>query len=207
MAGGIVGQVVVMDQVPHELVQFVLPVSAVDITGGFQGGSPVQVFSGGQVLQGLVIFFAAGEMDGMGGAIADYGRNNNTRGFSPADSLFRFVLDKGSATEGDLVLNKPRTFMAFVGDYTEWKNAWENDSKATGGDIFASTSPILTGKVEVILEKMEGRFNLADANNTLLFTAWFRCDSPYFMDGVDLTALGAVQDGDLWKVEYKLWPR
>jgi hypothetical protein len=142
-----------------------------------------------------------------GDAILDYGRNNNTRGFSPVDSLFRFVLDPGSTTQGTLALNKPRTFTAYVGDYTLWKNAWENDSKATGGNISASTSPIITRRVDVVLEKLEGRFNLADASNTLLFTAWFSCDSPQFMEGVDLSALGAVQEDGLWKVQYKLWPR
>ena len=142
-----------------------------------------------------------------GDAIVDYGNNNNTRGFSPVDSLFRFVLDKGSATEGDLVLDKPRKFIAFTGDYSAWKDAWQADSRATGGDIFASSSPIITGRLEVTLEKLEGRFNLSDAQNTLLFTAWFSCDSPYFMRGVDLTALGAVQEDGLWKVQYKVWPR
>lgn len=142
-----------------------------------------------------------------GDAIVDYGNNSNTRGFSPVDSLFRFVLDPGSSTEGSLMLNSPRTFTAFVGDYTSWQANWQKDSKATGGDIFASTSPIITGRLDVMLVKLEGRFNLSDASNTLLFTAWFSCDSPQFMDGVDFDTLGAEQDGDLWKVNYKIWPR
>lgn len=142
-----------------------------------------------------------------GDAIVDYGNNSNTRGFSPVDSLFRFVLDPGSTTEGALLLDSPRTFTAFVGDYTSWQANWQKDSYATGGDIFASTNPIITGRVDVTLVKLEGRFNLSDASNTLLFTAWFSCDSPQFMDGVNFDTLGAEQDGDLWKVEYKLWPR
>lgn len=139
--------------------------------------------------------------------IVDYGNGATTRGFSPADSLFRFVLDPGSSTQGNLMLDKPRTFTAFYGSYADWKNAWQKDSKATGGDIFASTNPAITGHVDVVLEKLEGRFDLSDASNTLLFTAWFYCDSPDFMDGVDFDTLHAVQEDGLWKVEYKLWPR
>ena len=142
-----------------------------------------------------------------GEAILDYGRNNNTRGFSPVDSLFRFVLDKGSETEGDIVLNSPRKFTAFTGDYVQWKDVMENDSKATNGNIFASASPVITGRIDVVLERMEGRFDLADASETMLFAAWFSCDSPEFMNGVDFEKIGAVKDGDLWKVEYKLWAR
>lgn len=142
-----------------------------------------------------------------GDAIVDYGNNSNTRGFSPVDSLFRFVLDPGSTTEGALLLDSPRTFTAFVGDYTSWHANWQKDSYATGGDIFASANPIITGRVDVTLVKLEGRFNLSDASNTLLFTAWFSCDSPQFMDGVNFDTLGAEQDGDLWKVNYRIWPR
>ena len=142
-----------------------------------------------------------------GDAIADYGNNSNTRGFSAVDSLFRFVLDPGSTTQGDLVLNKPRTFTAFTGDYTAWQAAWKDDSKATGGDIFQSASPILTGRVEVTLVRLEGRFDLSSKDEPLLFTAWFSCDHPQFMEGVDLEKIAAVREDGLWKVEYKLWPR
>lgn len=141
-----------------------------------------------------------------GEAILDYGRNNNTRGFSPVDSLFRFVLDPGSATQGDLVLNKPRTFTAFTGDYAQWKDAWENDSKATNGNIFASTSAIITSRIHVVLEKVEGRFDLGNSTEMLLFTAWFSCDSNEFMNGVQ-DKYAVTQDTGLWKVEYKIWPR
>ena len=94
-----------------------------------------------------------------------------------------------------------------MGDYTSWQANWQKDSYATGGDIFASTNPAITGRVDVTLVKLEGRFNLSDASNTLLFTAWFSCDSPQFMDGVNFDTLGAEQDGDLWKVNYRIWPR
>ena len=141
-----------------------------------------------------------------GDAILDYGRNNNTRGFSPVDSLFRFVLDPGSATQGDLVLNKPRTFTAFTGDYATWKDAWENDSKATGGDIFKSTSPIITGRIDLVLEKLEGRFDLENASETMLLTAWFSCTSDEFLNGLEEKYAFTKEDG-LWKLEYKIWPR
>ena len=142
-----------------------------------------------------------------GDAILDYGNNNNTRGFSAVDSLFRFVLDKGSETQGAIVLERPRKFIALTGSYASWKDEWQKDSKATGGDLFASTHPALTGRVEVTLERMEGRFDMGNITDTMLFTAWFSCDSPLFMDGVDFDSIGAVKEGDLWKVQYKLWPR
>ena len=142
--------------------------------------------------------------------ILDYGNSSNTRTFAPVDSLFRFVLDKGSTTEGDILLDSPRTFKAFTGPRAEWDGgtpkAWIKDSQATKGDLFASTSPILTGRVEVTLVRLEGRFNLADATAPLLFTAWFRSDAPEFMRGVD-TGLAVTQEDGLWKVDYKLWPR
>lgn len=141
--------------------------------------------------------------------ILGYGNNYNTRAFSPADSLFRFILDKGSTTQGDLTIESPRVFSAFMGSRSAWEagspKAWVVDSNATGGDIFQSTSPILTGRIDVTLEKLEGRFDLEAKE--LLFTAWFSCPSEYFMDGVDLTTVGVVKEGSLWKVNYKLWPR
>ena len=142
-----------------------------------------------------------------GDAFLDYGNNNNTRGFSPVDSLFRFVLDKGSETQGRLMLESPRKFIAFTGPYSVWRDEWQKDSKATGGDIFASTNPAITGRVEVVLERLEGRFDMSSTTETMLFTAWFSCDSPLFMDGVDFESFGAVQEDNLWKVQYKLWPR
>ena len=142
-----------------------------------------------------------------GDAFLDYGNNNNTRGFTAVDSLFRFVLDKGSETQGAIVLERPRKFIALTGPYASWKDEWQKDSKATGGDLFASTHPAITGRVEVVLERLEGRFDMGSTTETMLFTAWFSCDSPLFMDGLDFESLAAVKDGDLWRVQYKLWPR
>lgn len=145
--------------------------------------------------------------------ILDYGAGANTRFFSPVDSLMRLVLDKGETQKGDIVLTKPRTFIAFIGDYNLWQEdfpsgkAWHLDSKATGGDISASTSPILTGRISVTLERLEGRFDLGNRSETFLFTAWFRSDSPLFMDGVDPETFAVSEEDGLWKVDYKLWPR
>ena len=143
-----------------------------------------------------------------GDAILDYGNNNNTRGFSAVDSLFRFVLDKGSATQGTLALARPRTFTAVVGDYTAWKDIWKADANSTGGNVLASVNPVITGRVNVTLERLEGRFDLSSSSETMLFTVWLSSDSPAFMEGVNLETIGAVrEDNGSWRVEYKLWPR
>ena len=144
--------------------------------------------------------------------ILDYGAGATSRFFSPVDSLFRFVLDKGSTTQGDVLLDSPRTFIAFTGLRADWEagspKAWHLDSKATKGDIFLSESPILTGRVHVTLERMEGRFDFSDTKNTLRLTVWFRCDSPLFMKGIDETKMAVTQEADgTWKVEYNIWPR
>ena len=146
--------------------------------------------------------------------VLDYGNDQNHREFSPADSLMRFVLDKGETKKGDIYLNKPRTFIAFIGPRAEWTNSiWPADSKATGGDIFASTHPSIQGRISVTLEKLEGRFDFTDSDAPVLVTAWFSSDTDKFMqadtaNGKDPAATYAVsQEDGLWKVEYKLWPR
>ena len=152
-------------------------------------------------------------------AILDYGNDQNHREFSPADSLMRFVLDKGETKKGGIYLNKPRTFVAFIGSYSGWQdkssgtNAWVKDSKANNGDIFASTHPAITGRISVTLEKLEGRFDFTDSDAPVVVTAWFSSDTDKFMqadtaNGKDPAATYAVTKEDgLWKVEYKLWPR
>lgn len=152
-------------------------------------------------------------------AILDYGNDQNHREFSPVDSLMRFVLDKGETRKGGIYLEKPRTFIAFIGSYAAWQekvsgeNAWVKDSRANKGDIFASTHPAITGRISVTLEKLEGRFDFSDSNAPVVVTAWFSSDSDKFMqadtaNGKDPAATYAVsQEDGLWKVEYKLWPR
>ena len=146
--------------------------------------------------------------------VLDYGNDQNHREFSPADSLMRFVLDKGETRKGGIYLTSPRTFIAFIGPRAEWTNSiWPVDSKATGGDIFASTHPSLQGRISVTLEKLEGRFDFTDSETPVIVTAWFSSDTDKFMqadtvNGKDPAATYAVTKEDgLWKVEYKLWPR
>ena len=146
--------------------------------------------------------------------VLDYGNDQNHREFSPADSLMRFVLDKGETKKGGIYLNKPRTFVAFIGPRAEWTNSiWPADSKKTGGDIFASTHPSLQGRISVTLEKLEGRFDFTDSDAPAVVTAWFSSDTDKFMQAdtvndKDPAAIYAVTKEDgLWKVEYKLWPR
>ena len=152
-------------------------------------------------------------------AILDYGNDQGHREFSPADSLMRFVLDKGETKKGGIYLERPRTFVAFIGSYAAWQdkssgyNAWVKDSRATQGDIFASTHSALTGRISVTLERLEGRFDFTDLTQPILVTAWFSSDSDMFMkadevNGKTPAATYAVsQEDGLWKVEYKIWPR
>ena len=145
--------------------------------------------------------------------ILDYGAAANTRTFSPVDSLMRFVLDPGETRKGSICLTEPRTFIALTGSYDEWQadviggKAWQVDSRETGGDIFASKHAALTGRITVKLVKLEGRFDLDDATQPLLFSAWFTCDDPFFMEDVDRTKFNLTEEDGMWKVEYKLWPR
>ena len=145
--------------------------------------------------------------------ILDYGAAANTRTFSPVDSLMRFVLDPGETRKGSICLTEPRTFIALTGSYDEWQadvtggKAWQVDSRETGGDLFASKHAALTGRITVKLVKLEGRFDLDDATQPLLFSAWFTCDDPFFMEDVDRTKFNLTEEDGMWKVEYKLWPR
>ena len=152
-------------------------------------------------------------------AILDYGNDQGHREFSPADSLMRFVLDKGETKKGGIYLERPRTFVAFIGSYAAWQdkssgdNAWVKDSRATKGDIFASTHSAITGRISVTLEKLEGRFDFTDLTQPILVTAWLRSDSDMFMKADEAngktpaTTYAVSQEDGLWKVEYKIWPR
>ena len=152
-------------------------------------------------------------------AILDYGNDQNHRQVSPADSLMRFVLDKGETAKGKIYLEKPRTFVARVGSYAAWQdkssgsNAWVLDSRATGGNLMASTHPALTGNISVTLEKLEGSFDFTNSSEPVLVTAWFSSDSPLFMKPDEANnkdpeaSYDITQENGLWKVRYKLWPR
>ena len=152
-------------------------------------------------------------------AILDYGNDQGHREFSPADSLMRFVLTPGETKKGTIHLGQPRTFTAFIGSYAAWQdkstgeNAWIKDSRATKGDIFASTHAALTGTISVTLERLEGTFDFTDLSQPILVTAWFSSDSDMFMkadeaNGKDPAGTyDAVLEDGLWKLSYKIWPR
>ncbi len=145
--------------------------------------------------------------------VADYGSAGNTRNFSACDSLFRFTLDKDSSTKGSISNPKPRTFHCYIAERERWdegsnpSKAWQLDSKLTDGNIDASSSSMLKERIEVSVERVEGRFDLEDSSETILVTVWLKSDSPYFMQGLDFEKYAAVKDGDCWKLEYKIWPR
>lgn len=146
-------------------------------------------------------------------AILDYGNDQGHRQFTPVDSLLRFVLDKGETQKGGIYLTKPHTFTAFIGTYAEWQadeaggKAWVVDSRATGGDIFASRHHAITGTISVTLHKLEGRFDFSNSSEPVLLTAWFSSDSDQFLQGIDGTKIAATREDNLYKIEYKLWPR
>lgn len=152
-------------------------------------------------------------------AILDYGNDQGHREFSPADSLMRFVLDPGETKKGTIHFHSPKTFVAFIGSYSAWQdkssgeNAWVKDSKATKGDIFASTHSAITGRISVTLERLEGTFDFTNADEPILVTAWFSSDSDQFMkadeahDKTPAETYAVSQEDGLWKVSYKFWPR
>lgn len=146
-------------------------------------------------------------------AILDYGNDQGHREFSPADSLLRFVMDKGETAKGSIHLVRPKTFVAVIGSYSEWQKditggkTWVVDSRANNGDILASTNPAITGRISVTVHKVEGRFDFTDADAPVVLAAWLSSDSDQFLQGIDATKIAATADGGLWKIEYKLWPR
>jgi hypothetical protein len=146
-------------------------------------------------------------------AILDYGNDQGHREFSPADSLLRFVMDKGETKKGSIFLVQPKTFVACIGSYSEWQKdisggkTWVVDSRANNGDILSSTHPAITGRISVTVHKLEGRFDFTDGDAPILLTAWFSSDSDQFLQGIDATQIAASSEDGLWKVEYKLWPR
>ena len=153
-------------------------------------------------------------------AILDYGNDQGHRQFSPADSLMRFVLDPGETAKGKIYLEKPRHFKAYIGSYAAWQEkvggyaAWVQDSKATGGNIDASTHSAITGSISVTLERLEGTFDFStNASASALVTAWLRSDSEQFMKADEANSKDpagtyeVTQEDGLWKIQYKLWPK
>ena len=146
-------------------------------------------------------------------AILDYGNDQGHRQFSPADSVFRFVPLPDNPQKGVVLLRKPRTFRAYIGSYAAWQdktsgeNAWIPDSRATGGNIDASTNAAITGTITLVLEKVEGTFDFSNSSEPVILSAWFSSPSDQFMAGFDKEKYAVEQEGGLWKVQYKLWPR
>ena len=145
--------------------------------------------------------------------ILDYGNDQGHRQFTPADSLMRFVLDRGETKKGRIYFTKQHTFVACIGSYAQWQTdiaggkTWVVDSRANNGDILASANPAITGRISVTLHKLEGSFDFTNSDAPVLVTAWFSSDSEQFLNGIDATKFAVTKDDGLWKIDYKLWPR
>ena len=142
--------------------------------------------------------------------IADYGAAKTTRFFSQSDSLIRFVAEEGTTNKGQITTVNQK-FSAKLIRKEDWETGtngnkqWHIDSKTTGGDISKSTYPTFA-TIEVELVKLEGTFDFTLAEPELIFDAWFKSTSPYFMRNYP-TTLNVVKEGDLYKVTYRLYPR
>ena len=142
--------------------------------------------------------------------IADYGVGKTTRHFNPSDSLLRFVADGENPLKGT-VTTVPQKFSANIVLKVDWETGtngfkqWHLDSKATGGKIEMSTYPVIAAVV-IDLEKVEGSYDFTLATPEILFTAWFKSSSPYFMKNLNST-YDIVKEGDQYKVSYRYIPR
>lgn len=142
--------------------------------------------------------------------IADYGSASTARYFSPSDSLIRFVAGKETTQKGTLATANQK-FSAKLIVRADWETGvngqkpWHIDSKATGGDITKSTYPTFA-TVVIELVKIEGTYDFTLDEPELIFTAWYKSSSPYFMKNMPET-LAIEKDGDMYKVQYRLYPR
>ncbi len=142
--------------------------------------------------------------------IADYGASSTIRYFSPSDSLIRFVASKETTLKGTLATVN-QNFSANIILKPDWETGvngqkpWHLDSKATGGDITKSTYPTLA-TVVIELVKIEGTYDFTLEEPELIFTAWYKSSSPYFMKNMPET-LAIEKDGDMYKIGYRLYPR
>ncbi len=142
--------------------------------------------------------------------IADYGVGGTTRFFSPSDSLIRFIASEQTTLKGTLatVSQKFTAKLVLKADWetgTNTNKQWHIDSKATGGDITKSTYPTFA-TVVIELVKIEGTYDFTLAEPELIFTAWYKSSSKYFMKNMPST-LSISKDGDMYKVNYRLYPR
>lgn len=142
--------------------------------------------------------------------IADYGSASNTRVFNPSDSLIRFTASAQTTQKGTLSTVKQK-FSAKLVLKANWETGtngnkqWHVDSKATGGDILKSTYPTFA-TVEIELVKIEGTYDFTLDEPELIFTAWYKSSSKYFMKNMP-EELTIDKDGDMYKVLYRLYPR
>ncbi|OFX80282.1 MAG: hypothetical protein A2X17_08975 [Bacteroidetes bacterium GWF2_41_61] len=142
--------------------------------------------------------------------IADYGAGKTSRYFSPSDSLIRFVADKKNTLKGTVttINQKFSAKLVLKADWETGANAakqWHVDSKATSGVIAASSYPTFA-TIEIELVKLEGTFDFTGTIPEIIFDAWFKSSSPYFMRLYPAT-LAKVKEGDLHKVSYRFYPR
>ncbi len=142
--------------------------------------------------------------------IADYGVGKTTRYFNPSDSLLRFVADGENPLKGSVV-SVAQKFSAKILLKVDWETGtngnkqWHLDSKATDGNILASTYPTIA-TIVIDLVKIEGTYDFTSATPEILFTAWFKSTSPYFMKNLNAT-YDIVKEGENHKVSYRFIPR
>jgi hypothetical protein len=161
---------------------------------------------GGDVLRlGDILNFANTDT-----VIADYGVGKTTRHFNPSDSLLRFVADGENPLKGK-VTTVAQKFSAKIILKVDWETGanalkqWHLDSKATGGKINLSTYPVISTMV-IDLVKIEGTYDFTLSTPEILFTAWFKSSSPYFMKNLNST-YDIVKDGENYKVSYRFITR
>jgi len=142
--------------------------------------------------------------------IADYGAGKTTRFFTPSDSLLRFVALGENPLKGT-VTSSSQKFKAKLVLKVNWETGtngtkqWHVDSKSTGGVIANSVYPSFS-TIEVELVKIEGTYDFTLTTPEVVFDAWFRSSSPYFMRNVP-SVLAVAKTGDMYKVSYRYTPK
>lgn len=142
--------------------------------------------------------------------VADYGVGKTTRFFSPSDSLLRFVANDEDITRGTIT-SKPQKFTANIILKSNWETGtngnkqWHLDSKATNGIIANSTVPVIS-TIVVELVRLEGTYDFTQTIPEIVFDAWFKSSSPYFMRILPAN-LDIKREGELYRVSYRYTPR
>jgi len=142
--------------------------------------------------------------------MADYGVGKTTRFFSPSDSLLRFVAQDENTMKGT-VTARPQKFSGKILLKADWETGtngnkqWHLDSKATNGIIANSTYPVIANIV-IELVKLEGTYDFTQTVPEIVFDAWFKSSSPYFMR-IQPALLDIKKEGELYKVSYRFTPK